>query len=216
MPSPAAQDYLKTIYKLQSDSAVSTTDIARSLKVSSASVTNMIKRLAHAGLLVHESYRGVRLTEAGTKIALETVRHHRLLETYLKERLGYSWADMHEEAEHLEHHISEAFEERIDALLGHPTHDPHGHPIPTADLRLVEVDTVPLACAEAGQTVFVDHVSDSDVGILQYLEDIGLRPQSTVTVVAKAPFDGPLTLSIDGKECILGWQVASSVHVAVR
>ena len=124
MLSAAVEDYLKAIYKLQRDGAVSTKEIARVLKVSAASVTNMVKRLAQLKMVVHESYKGVRLTAAGEKIALEMVRHHRLLETYLKEMMGYSWAEIHDEAEHLEHHISEAFEKKIDALLGYPTHDP--------------------------------------------------------------------------------------------
>ena len=213
MLSQAVEDYLKAIYKLQGDGAVSTTDIAHALDVSSASVTNMVKRLAQMKMVEYESYKGVRLTEAGQKIALEIIRHHRLLETYLKEMLGYSWAEMHEEAERLEHHISEEFEEKIDALLGYPTHDPHGHPIPTADLQITETATTPLALAEAGQTVIIHSVSDADADLLQYLEEIGLLPQNTVEIIAKAPFNGPLTLRIDGREQIVGHEVASNVFV---
>lgn len=213
MLSAAVEDYLKAIYKLQRDGAVSTKDIARVLKVSAASVTNMVKRLAQLKMVVHESYKGVRLTVAGEKIALEMVRHHRLLETYLKEMMGYSWAEIHEEAEHLEHHISEAFEKKIDALLGYPTHDPHGHPIPTADLELIETATTPLSSVEEGQTVRVQHVSDGDPDLLQYLEELGLIPQRTVVVVAKAPFNGPITMHIAGTETVVGRQVASCVHV---
>ena len=213
MLSQAVEDYLKTIYKLQGDGAVSTTDIANALDVSSASVTNMVKRLAQMKMVEYESYKGVRLTEAGQQIALEIIRHHRLLETYLKEMLGYSWAEMHEEAERLEHHISEAFEEKIDALLGYPTHDPHGHPIPTADLQITEIATTPLALADAGQTVRIHHVSDGDADLLQYLEEIGLLPQNAVEIIAKAPFNGPLTLRIDGREQIVGHEVASNVFV---
>ncbi len=215
MLSQAVEDYLKTIYKLQHDGAVSTTDIARSLDVSSASVTNMIKRLAQMKMVEYQSYKGVRLTEAGEKIALEIIRHHRLLETYLKEMLGYSWAEMHEEAERLEHHISEAFEEKIDALLGYPTHDPHGHPIPTADLQITQTATIPLPHAETGQTVVIHHVSDGDAELLQYLEEIGLLPQNTVEIVAKAPFNGPLTLRVKEHEQIVGHEVASNVFVAL-
>ena len=213
MLSQAVGDYLKTIYKLQDDGAVSTTDIARALDVSSASVTNMIKRLAQMKLVEHESYKGVRLTEAGEKIALEIIRHHRLLETYLKEMLGYSWAEMHEEAERLEHHISEEFEDKIDALLGHPTHDPHGHPIPTRDLQITQTATTPLIHAEPGRVLFIHHVSDADPELLQYLEEIGLLPQNTVEILDKAPFKGPLTLRIGEREQIVGHEVASNVFV---
>ncbi len=215
MLSAAVEDYLKAIYKLQRDGAVSTKEIARVLKVSAASVTNMVKRLAQLKMVVHESYKGVRLTAAGEKIALEMVRHHRLLETYLKEMMGYSWAEIHDEAEHLEHHISEAFEKKIDALLGYPTHDPHGHPIPTADLELIETATTPLSSAEEGQTVRVQHVSDGDPDLLQYLEELGLVPQRTVIVMAKAPFNGPITIDVAGTETVVGRQVASCVHVVL-
>lgn len=214
MLSQAVEDYLKTIYKLQDDGAVSTTDIARALEVSSASVTNMVKRLAEMKLVVYQSYKGVRLTEAGEKIALEILRHHRLLETYLKEFLGYSWDQMHKEAEQLEHHISEEFEDKIDELLGYPTHDPHGHPIPTRDLQIVEAATIPLTEATPGQTVHIQHVSDDDSDLLHYLEDLGLLPQASVEVLKKAPFNGPLTLRVGGEEHIVGHEVASNVFVS--
>ncbi len=135
--SSSIQDYLKAIFTIEEEkSLVTTNDIARIMHVSAASVTGMIKHLDRMNLVVHQSYKGVRLTKSGEKIALEIIRHHRLLETYLREIIGYSWEMMHHEAEHLEHHFSEEFEERIDALLGYPTHDPHGHPIPTRDLRM--------------------------------------------------------------------------------
>ncbi len=213
MLSQAVGDYLKAIYKLQGDGAVSTTDIARALEVSSASVTNMIKRLAQMKMVEYESYKGVHLTEAGERIALEIIRHHRLLETYLKEMLGYSWAGMHEEAERLEHHISEEFEDKIDALLGHPTHDPHGHPIPTRDLQITRTATTPLTHAEPGQPLVIHHVSDGDAELLQYLEEIGLMPQKTIEIVEKAPFKGPLTLRIGDREQVVGHEVASNVFV---
>ena len=214
MLSQAVEDYLKTIYKLEDGGPVATTEIARALEVSSASVTNMVKRLAQMKLVEHESYRGVRLTEAGRKIALEIIRHHRLLETYLKEILGYSWDQMHAEAEHLEHHISEEFEERIDALLGYPTHDPHGHPIPTPDLQIAETATAPLTDAEAGQHVVVHHVSDADPALLRHLEEVGLLPQARLEVLAKAPFNGPLTLRLAAGEQVVGHEIARNVFVA--
>ena len=213
MLSQAVEDYLKTIYKLQGAGAVATTDLAQALGVASASVTNMVKRLASMKLVEHESYKGVRLTEAGEKIALEIIRHHRLLETYLKEVMGYSWAQMHEEAERLEHHISEAFEDKLDELLGYPTHDPHGHPIPTREGHVPEMSTTPLADTEAGHTVTIHHVSDADPALLKYLEEIGLLPQASVEVVEKAPFNGPLTLRIGEAEQVVGHEVARNVFV---
>lgn len=213
MLSQAVEDYLKTIYKLQGEAAAQTTEIARSMNVSSASVTNMVKRLAKLGLVEYQSYKGVSLTEAGRKIALEIIRHHRLLEVYLKEVMGYSWAQLHEEAEHLEHHISEEFEARLDEMLGYPTHDPHGDPIPTAEGELAEVPADPLSEVTPGHAVVVQRVADEDPELLHYLEEIGLMPRAEVEVVGKAPFDGPITLRVEGQEHVVGFVVASSVFV---
>lgn len=213
MLSPAVEDYLKAIYKLQSDGAVATSAIADALDVSSASVTNMAKRLADRQLVEYESYKGVRLTDTGKKIALEIIRHHRLLELYFKEKMGYSWEQLHEEAEHLEHHISEQFEEKIDELLDYPTRDPHGHPIPTPDGALDEPSADALSDVEPGTTVVVQHLSDQDHDLLHYLEDLGLMPQTELTVVDKEPFEGPLTIRIGDTEQVLGHRVASSVFV---
>jgi DtxR family Mn-dependent transcriptional regulator len=213
MPSPAAEDYLKAIYKLEDDGPVATSSLADEMGVSAASATNMAKRLARMHLAEYESYRGLTLTDAGRKIALEIIRHHRLLETYLKEVMDYSWAKLHEEAEHLEHHISEEFEAKLEELLGHPTHDPHGHPIPDRDGTLVEAAVQPLAQADAGSTVVVDHLADGDPDLLHHLEDIGLMPQAEVTVAEKAPFDGPLTVRIGTAEHTVGFVVAQSVFV---
>lgn len=214
MLSQAVEDYLKTIYKLQNDGPVATTEIARALDVSSASVTNMVKRLASMGLVEHASYRGVTLTPPGEKIALEIIRHHRLLETYLKEVMGYGWHEMHEEAEQLEHHISEAFEDKIDALLGFPTHDPHGHPIPTRTGEIVDVAAEPLVLTEAGRPVIIQRVPDGDPDLLVYLEDLGLLPGAEITVVEKAPFNGPLVLRIGTTEQFIGYEVASRIFVS--
>lgn len=213
MLSQAVEDYLKTIYKLQDDGTVATTDIARAMDKSSASVTNMIKRLDQMGLVKYQSYKGVTLTEAGNKIALEIIRHHRLLELYLKEVMGYSWKSIHEEAEHLEHHISEEFENRIDQMLGYPTHDPHGHPIPTRDGHVEELDVDPLSDVAQGATVRVQRVSDEDPELLHYLEDIGLMPGAHVMILEKEPFDGPLKLSIGEEERMIGFTVACNVFV---
>lgn len=216
MLSPAVEDYLKTIYKLQSDGAASTTEIARTMNVASASVTNMLKRLATMKLVTYQSYRGVNLTPAGEKIALEIIRHHRLLELYLKEVMGYGWEQLHEEAEHLEHHISEEFESKLEELLGFPTHDPHGDPIPTRDGQIRETPDQPLANAAESQTVVVMRVADYDPELLHYLEDLGLMPGARVSIVAKAPFNGPITVLIgDGKQ-VIGHEVARQVFVATE
>ena len=213
MLSVAVEDYLKTIYKLQGEGTVSKSSSAQSLGVSQASVTNMVKRLARLQMVEHQRYKGVSLTPAGKKIALEIVRHHRLLETYLREVLGYSWAQMHEEAEQLEHHISEEFEQRIDKLLGFPTRDPHGHPIPNAELVIDQEVTVPLPAATLGKALQVHCVADTNTELLDYLDSIGLMPDVEVTVCAKAPFDGPLTITLNGKNQVIGHYAASHVFV---
>lgn len=214
MLSQAVEDYLKKIYKLQENGgAVATTEIARAMEVSSASVTNMLKRLDQMGLVVYQSYKGVKLTDAGRKIALEIIRHHRLLELYLKEIMGYSWADLHEEAEHLEHHISEEFENRIDQMLGYPTHDPHGDPIPTRDGKVAARVDDQLSDAKAGAKLEVRRVSDTDPDLLHYLEDMGLLPGAKVEILKKEPFDGPITVQIEQAEKTLGFVVAQKVFV---
>lgn len=214
MLSQAVEDYLKTIYKLQQGvESVSTSDIARAMNVSAASVTNMVKRLAQLGLVEYESYRGVTVTRTGEKVALEIIRHHRLLELYLKEVMGYSWDKVHEEAEHLEHHISEDFENKLDELLGYPTHDPHGDPIPTREGEIAESTSDPLADVEPGRNVTIQRVSDSDPEMLRYLEQIGLLPGANVAIVEKAPFHGPITIRIGGSEQIVGHRIASNVFV---
>jgi DtxR family Mn-dependent transcriptional regulator len=214
MLSQAVEDYLKVIYKLQGSNAVSTTEIARALDVSAASVTNMVKRLAQMNLAEYQSYKGVRLTEAGCKIALEIIRHHRLLELYLKEVMGYSWENIHEEAEHLEHHISEEFESKIEEMLGYPTHDPHGDPIPTREGEVAATVDDPLSEAEPGQTVVIHRVSDSDPVLLHYLEELELMPRNEVTILEKAPFDGPLTIRIGTHTRTIGYAIATKIFVA--
>ena len=214
MLSQAVEDYLKTIYKLQSGAeTVSTSDIARTMDVSAASVTNMVKRLAQMGLAEYQSYKGVTLTSTGEKVALEIIRHHRLQELYLKEVMGYPWEKVHAEAEHLEHHIAEDFEDKIDEMLGFPTHDPHGDPIPTRDGRIADTATHPLSEVEPGREVLVLRVSDADPALLEYLEEIGLLPGSTVSVLARAPFNGPITLRAGRTQHVIGHEVAGCVFV---
>jgi len=213
--SQAVEDYIKCIYSLEIEvgEGVSTTIIAESLGVSSASVTNMIKRLSKMGLVKYESYYGTSLTEAGRKIALEIIRHHRLLELYLKEVMGYSWDEVHDEAEKLEHHISERFEDRIAELLNHPTHDPHGDPIPSKDGVMPEIANRPLADLPEGKNWMVGRVVDQNPELLRYLEKIGLVPGAEVEVSEKAPLKGPITLKIEGREQVIGYDVATNVYV---
>lgn len=186
MISPAAEDYLKTIFKMGEGAPVSTNDLAEELGVAAPSVTGMVKRLASLGLVEHRAYRGVTLTESGRTVALEVIRHHRLLERYLREVVGLDWAEIHEEAEILEHHISEAFEARIDALLGFPTHDPHGDPIPTLEGEMGPTATAALADALPGH-YRVARVADHDPALLGALEALGLLPGAALHLDARLP-----------------------------
>lgn len=216
MLSQSVEDYLKTIYKLQShgeEAPVPTGEIADAMDISAASVSNMVKRLTQMELVEYESYRGVTLTETGMKIALEVIRHHRLLELYLREVMDYPWDKLHEEAEHLEHHISEDFEEKLEEMLGNPTHDPHGDPIPTRSGSIAETATRPLASVESGESVVIRRVSDTDPQLLTHLEEIDLLPTNEVAVVEKSAFNGPLTVRANGNEHIVGYEIACKVFV---
>lgn len=215
MLSEAIQNYLKIIYELQSaHGPVSTSAVAERMEVAAASATAMLKRLAGMKLLRHSPYQGVTLTRAGERIALEVVRHHRLLELYLAQVLGYSWDMVHDEAERLEHAISEEFEERIDAQLGRPSRDPHGDPIPSKEGVMEDPDRQRLADMAPGAIGVVRRVSDRDAEMLRYLAALGLTPDVAFEVVDKAPFDGPLTLRIGAVERVVGREVARSVFVS--
>ncbi|MFH1052734.1 MAG: metal-dependent transcriptional regulator [bacterium] len=216
MLSQSVQDYVKTIYKLQADGLVSTTDISREMKVSGASVTGMIKRLAEMKLVHYSSYKGVKLTEAGDKIALEIIRHHRLLELYLREELGFSLDKVHDEACRLEHFISEEFAEKITDIMGDPKFDPHGHPIPTKDGKLPFYEELMLTEANENTRVMIRRLGDSDPKLLEYLEKSGLLPGVILKVVEKAPFNGPITIILNGKEKIIGHEVAKNLFVEVK
>ena len=212
--SPSTEDYLKAIYKLEDEGPVPTKALASQLGIAPASVTEMTKRLAERGLLEREPYKGATLTEAGKKVALEVLRHHRLLELYLKEEIGHSWEELHEEAERLEHHISEAFEDRLDELLGYPTRDPHGHPIPTRSGEIEEVATDRLADLEVGQHAVICHLADDDPALLDHLEERGLLPEAALEVVEAEAFEGPLTVRVEGHEPqLVGRVVARSIFV---
>ncbi len=212
--SQSVEDYLKVIYVLESEgSGATTNNIAEMMEVSSASVTNMLKRLAGLNLIEHKSYKGAKLTDAGRKIALEILRHHRLLELYLKEIMGYSWDEVHDEAEKLEHHISEQFEDKIAELLNHPTHDPHGDPIPSKDGVMPEMASLALTEADIEQQYVIGRVKDQDPELLRYLEKIGLLPGAKIKLLEKAPFDGPIRVILEEEEKTIGYNIAEQIYL---
>ena len=211
------EDYLKAIYELESRQGnASTSDVAEALAVAPASVTGMVRRLAAQGYLDHTPYRGVQLTDAGRRAALRTIRRHRVLESYLTSVLGYPWDRVHDEAERLEHAASDELIERMAEALGNPTVDPHGAPIPTAEGTVVEPLHRTLSDLPIGEPARMLLVSDKDPALLRYLAEIGLQPGVEVTVLSRAPFDGPLTLRIDSTESVVGTRLAEQVLVAAE
>jgi DtxR family transcriptional regulator, Mn-dependent transcriptional regulator len=216
--SSAVQDYAKAIYSLEQrcdGGAVSTNAIAERLGVSAASASSMVKRLDGLGLVEHVPYRGVVLTQRGLKVALEVLRHHRLLELFLAEELGMPWDRVHAEAEALEHVLSEYLEARIAAKLGHPTRDPHGDPIPSAEFEIEEQETRSLADLEPGdQGVFV-RVSDSEPEMLRYLGERGVTPGQSFEVLERQPFGGPLFVRFGADVHPLGGELAQRMRVEV-
>ncbi len=214
MITQAIQDYVKAIYKISmNEGNVTTNSISDRLKVSQASVTGMIKKLDELKLIHHKPYQGVELTDAGKKVAMEIIRHHRLLELYLAEAMEYSWDQVHEEAEKLEHVISEQFEEKIALFLGDPKTDPHGAPIPTKDGMIEERNLEPLTMAEAGQKVRVKQISDTNPEMLRYLGKLGIYPDVVVNVVERAPFEGPLVVQIGKSRHHLGQALTDNILV---
>jgi DtxR family Mn-dependent transcriptional regulator len=214
--SSAAEDYAKAIYALQlRGGPVSTNALAERLRVSAASASGMVKKLDGLGLVRHEPYRGVELTPEGERVALEVLRHHRLLELYLTERLDMPWDRVHDEAERLEHVISEELEALIAAALGDPTHDPHGDPIPTSDLTIDEGHTVALPLMEPGMRGVFVRVSDADPAMLRYLEEQGIALGDAVEVVDKQPFDGPVFARFHGRTHALGGELARAMRIEV-
>jgi len=213
--SSAVQDYVKELYKLQlsTRARTSTSALAARMGVAPASATAMLKKLASQGLVEHEPYHGARLTPAGERAAIEMVRHHRLLEQYLSARLGLPLDAVHAEADRLEHALSEELEALIDETLGFPTHDPHGDPIPNAELELAPSGTRSLADVEAGASATIRRVPDSDRELLRYLEELGLVPGAHVDVTAAAPFDGPLTIRAAGAERPIARELAGRIGV---
>lgn len=212
------EDYLKAIYELSRDEQrASTNQIADCMGITPASVSEMVKKLAETQppLVEYQKHRGVTLTVEGERIALEIVRHHRLLELFLYQILGYSWDEVHAEADRLEHVISEEFEERISAALGDPLHDPHGEPIPTRDLRMPEEADFPLADMRQGTRVEICRVRSSDAQLLRYLSERGLVPGARLAVQEHSPFDGNLLLQVEdqGTPFVLGPRITQMIFV---
>lgn len=215
MLSDKMRRYLKAIHTLRvKEERVSVSEVADYMGVAVASVSHMMKRLADFNLVDHAPYKGVELTEAGEREALQLIRRHRLVELFLCEVVGLPWDKVHEEAERLEHAISDQLLERMSELLGHPTVDPHGDPIPTEEGLIDEEILAGLTDVEVGQKVRIRRVTAQDPDMLQYLASVGLIPEQTVVVLAVGPFEGPLTLLIDDAEQVVGWNVARKVKVS--
>ena len=211
------EDYLKVIYELESSGAAAgTNDIAQVLGIAPPSVSGMVRRLADQGLIAHEPYRGARLTEAGRRAALRTIRRHRVIESYLARALGYPWDRVHDEAERLEHVCSDELIDRMAEAIGEPSTDPHGHPIPTRDGTLEERRLTQLAEVEPGTEVRIERVSDRDGDRLRYLAELGITPGTRVRVVRREPFEGPITLDVAGTERVIGPSLAAHVLVGDR
>ena len=211
----SVEDYLKAIYDLAGrEGTASTNDVATRLGVAPASVTGMIRRLAEQGLLEYERYRGVRLSEAGRLVALRTIRRHRIIEVYLTEVLGYAWDRVDDEAERLEHAVSDELVERMAEALGNPVTDPHGDPIPAADGTVLEIRTVALPQVPVGETVRLARVETSDAERLRWFAEVGLMPGAMLRVTGVQPFDGPVTVERDGSAQVVGFAMASLLRVA--
>ena len=220
MNSQAVEDYLKAIYKLQSSQPkVVTSALAEHLGVNPASATGMIKKLAESNLVSYKRYQGVKLTPPGEKIALEVIRHHRLVELYLAEALSVPWDQVHDEAEKWEHILSEDLEDRIDEILGYPTIDPHGAPIPSRDGNIEQRDTSLLSELTQGDSAVIIEVSDDDTDLLRYLGKLQLYPQTIIQIISIAPFDQLITVRVspnedDTNNFVIGQKVAGSILVS--
>lgn len=209
------EDYLKAIYELERQGAPAETNaIADLLRIAPASVSGMVRRLADQGLITHERYHGARLTTAGRKAALKTLRRHRVIEAYLTSALGYSWDRVHDEAERLEHAASDELIDRMATAIGEPETDPHGAPIPNRDGTLEPRVTIALATLEPGDTAKVAMVSDKDAERLRYLAELGIMPGATVQVVAKEPYGGPIALRVESSARTIGPELATHILVA--
>ena len=212
------QDYLKIIYELTQDGkAASTTELAKHLGIKPASVTGMVQKLASAShaLISYKKHQGVTLTEKGRKAALEVIRHHRLIETWLVQTLGYSWDEVHNEAEKLEHVISEEFEARIATAMGNPMRDPHGDPIPTADLVMPKYENITLSNLQPDQEATICKVQSQDISLLKHLESLGLVIGAHVKTLEMSPYDQVMKLQVQGRKeaVILGSVVTNRVFI---
>ncbi|MDE2125711.1 MAG: metal-dependent transcriptional regulator [Armatimonadetes bacterium] len=213
----SVEDYIKAIYHLSAESTDATTrNLAGRLAVSGPAVSKMLRRLTAMGLIEHERGRPVRLSSTGRLMALEMVRHHRLLELYLVEALGYGWDTVHDEAERLEHHISEEFENRIDALLGHPTFCPHGDPIPDSNLSIAAAAGRALSQVRPPAELTVIRVSDKSAALLKYVAGLGLVPGAALRLVEQEPFGGSFVVEVGGKVARLAPSVADAITVSAR
>jgi DtxR family Mn-dependent transcriptional regulator len=218
MPTISVENYLKAIYHLQShgEERVKTKDLAERLGISLPSVTSMLKSLAKDGLVDYRAYQGARLSEAGNRAALRVIRNHRLIEVFLVQTLGFNWDEVHEEAERLEHAVSETLVSRIDDFLGHPKFDPHGDPIPTADGQIHRPETIPLHEAALGARCRLERVLDQQPEVLRYLDKIGLTLNKTFSVVEVLSFDGQIFVEIhdaDPRRAAISHSLASRLLV---
>ena len=215
----SVEDYLKAIYELElGGSPAQTSAIANALEVAPPSVSGMVKRLSEAGLLEHVPYRGVQLTEDGRRTALKMVRRHRVVETYLTTKLGYDWDSVHEEAERLEHAVSDGLIERMAMALNNPSYDPHGAPIPTKEGVIETPDYISLADVPVGGIAQLRMVSDKDAERLRFIASLGLRPGVSFEVIARQPFRGPTTIELAGptvREQVIGHELAESLLCVV-
>lgn len=215
----STEDYLKAIFELETlAGAAQTSAIADALAVAPASVSGMVKRLSESGLLAHVPYKGVQLTDAGKRAALRIVRRHRILETYLTSKLGYDWDSVHQEAERLEHAVSDGLIERMAMALGNPRHDPHGAPIPSPTGHIEEEELAALSEVPEGELAELRRVSDKDPELLRYLASLGLKPGVLIEVGARQPFRGPLTLRLMGptlREQVIGHELAAALFCVI-
>jgi len=215
--SQSKEDFLKAVYVLQQSSErVSTNALADALNIAAPSVTDMARRMEVDGMVEYQKYRGVRLTEKGERHALHVLRRHRLLELYLVNELGYELQEVHKEAEDLEHAVSDRFVEAIATKLGHPSVDPHGDPIPTADGVITQRNLVALTQLPLNTTATVSRLKADENEMLQHILDRGFKLGAVVYLTALDPFDGPLTAQVDNHECVIGYGVAATILVEIN
>ena len=214
--SPTMREYLGEIYRLErGPDGVTTSALAERLEVSPSAVVRMLRRLDEAGLVTHVPYQPARLSPEGEREALRSIRRHRLLEVFLVKVMGFGWEEVHDESHGLQLTISDSFEDRMDAVSGFPTHCPHGDPIPTRDGRMPEIHDQPLLETPVGVSAVVRRVKTDDREKLRYLAEIGLVPGAPVTLMNRAPFNGPLRLRLAGQEQVVGAELAQALRVEV-